>query len=333
MKDKKILAVLGAGNMGTAVAQILASNGHKVKLWNWEGDLEPLKQINKYHENKKYLPGIKLSANILATEKISDALEDASVVFFVVPTKVMEHTISFAARNIINKAVLVDFSKGINPFSLQLTSSIIKKHVRTGLKKNIVTVSGPAIAQQMVERTYTAMNIAGKNPKAISEVKKVMENDYIRLVATDDVIGVEVGGSFKNVYSIAMGICDALGYGMNTKAALIVRAIGEISELTKAMGGRRETAYQLAGLGDLIGTSLCNVSRNRTFGEYLGKGYNEKEAIKKVKQTVEGIEAAKCLKKLGERYKVKLPFAEAVYQCIYSKKSARKIIDMFLKSF
>ncbi len=332
MSKKKTVAVLGAGNMGTAVAFVLADNGHQVNIWNWEGDIAPLKQIEKYHENKKYLPGVKLSENIVPCYKIADAVKDAEVVFFVVPSGVMEHTVSFAARNIRNNAVLVDVSKGIDNHSFCLIPYVMMKHVRPSLKKNIVCISGPAIAKQMVERHFTAMNIAGKSAQAIRRVKNVWENNYIKLVASNDMIGVEIGGSFKNVYSIAMGICDALGYGLNTKAALIVSAIAEMAELIKAMGGKPYTAYELAGLGDLIGTALCEDSRNRRFGEYLGHGLSTSAAMKKVGQTVEGAEAVKSLKILGEKYKIKLPFAEVVYQSIFSKAKAGNLMKEYLRA-
>lgn len=331
MNAKKTVAVLGAGNMGTAMAFVLADNGYQVKIWNWEGDLLPLKQIEKYHENKKYLLGVKLPENIIPCDKIADAVKDAEVIFFVVPSGVMEHTIAFAARSIRHNAVLVDVSKGIDSHSFSLIPFMMMKHVRPELKKNVVSISGPAIAKQLVRRQFTAMNIASKNKQAIKRVKSVLENKYVKLIASSDMIGVEVGGSFKNVYAIAMGMCDTLGYGLNTKAALIVSAIAEIADLIKAMGGKRQTAYELAGLGDLIGTAMSEDSRNRRFGEYLGKGMSGKQALKKVKQTVEGVEAAKCLMFLAEKYHVKLPFAAVIYQCIFSKKKAANLIKNYLK--
>lgn len=331
MTEKKTVAVLGAGNMGTAMAFVLADNGHKVKIWNWEGDLEPLKQIEKHHENKKYLPKVKLPENIVSCYKIVDAIKDADVIFFVVPSGVMEHTLSFAARNIKHNAVLVDVSKGIDNHSFSLIPFMMIKHVRAELKKNVVCISGPAIARQMVQRQFTAMSIAGSNQKAIKRVKAVLENDYIKLIASTDMVGVEVGGSFKNVYAIAMGICDALKYGLNTKAALIVSAISEMADLIKAMGGKRYTAYELSGLGDLIGTALCEDSRNRRFGEYLGKGMSGKLALKKVGQTVEGVEASKCLMLLAEKYRVKLPFAATVHECIFGRKKAGNLIKNYLR--
>ncbi|HAT03818.1 MAG TPA: glycerol-3-phosphate dehydrogenase [Candidatus Magasanikbacteria bacterium] len=328
--QNKILAVLGAGNMGTAVAQVLADNGHEVRIWNWEGDHVPLKQIEMYHENKKYLKGVKLSKRIIPKFQIKEALEDAHIIFLIIPSGVLEHTISFAARSIAHNAIIVDVSKGIEPESLRLIPHIIMKHVRPDLRKNVVTISGPAIAGQMVSKQFTAMNIASKNTRAIAAVRDVMENNYIRLVPNKDVIGVEVGGSFKNVYSIAIGMCDGLGFGLNTKAALLTYALREIADLIVAMGGRKNTAYELAGLGDLIGTSLCPDSRNRTFGEWLGKGYTGLQARQKVQQTVEGVDATRCLMRLVRKHHIHAPFAHVIYHCITSRHDPRRAFLNFL---
>lgn len=331
-KDKKIVAVLGAGNMGTVIAQVLAENGHQVNLWNWEGDHTPLKQIEKCGENKKYLPGTKLSSNIKCCFKIDQALEKAEIIFFVVPSNVMQHTVSFAARSIQNKAILVNVSKGLDPISLSSMTSLIAKHVRPALKGNIAAISGPAVANQIALRQYTAMNVTAHKRSIMKKIAEVMSNDYIKIVPCSDVIGVEIGGSFKNVYTIAIGMCDSLGYGLNTKAALLTYAIGEISNLIQAMGGRRHTAFELAGLGDLVGTSLCHDSRNRTFGEYLGKNMTKDQALKKVKQVVEGVGATECLVRLAKKYKVEVPFANMIYQCLETKKNSSKIFCSFLKN-
>lgn len=330
-KTQTIVTVLGAGNMGTAIAQVLADNGNIVHLWNWEGDIEPLKQIEKYHENKNYLPNVKLSENILPKYKIEEALADSSFVFLAIPSSVLEHTIAFAARNIKNKAIVIDLSKGIDPKSLQITSFVIAKHLRPSLKKNVVTISGPAIAVQMVNKNFTAMNIASKNRGAIKKVREIMENEYIKLVPTSDVIGVDVGGSFKNVYSIAIGMCEGLGYGLNTKAALLTYALKEIADITKAMGGKRDTVYGLAGLGDLIGTSLCEDSRNHRFGKYLGQGMTAVEAKENVKQTVEGIDATRCLLLLAHKYNIEAPFAHTIEHCISSKHDPRRAFEHLLR--
>ncbi|PIY93518.1 MAG: hypothetical protein COY69_01045 [Candidatus Magasanikbacteria bacterium CG_4_10_14_0_8_um_filter_32_14] len=331
-KEKNIVTVLGAGNMGTAISQVLADNGNIVNIWNWEGDIEPLKQIEKHHENKNYLKGVKLSENIIVKYSIEEALLDSSFVFLAIPSGVLEHTIAFAARNIKNRAIVIDLSKGIDTKSLQITSFIIAKHLRSNLKKNVVTISGPAIASQMVDKNFTAMNIASKNNNAIKKVRSIMENEYIKLVPTHDVIGVDVGGSFKNVYSIAIGMCEGLGYGLNTKAALITYAIKEIADITKAMGGKRRTAYDLAGLGDLIGTSLCEDSRNHRFGKYLGQGMPALKAKEKVGQTIEGIDAVECLIRLVKKYDLGTPFANTIYHCIVSKHDPRRAFENLLRN-
>lgn len=329
-KQKYIIAVLGAGNMGTAMAFVLAGNGHEVKIWNWEQDHQPLRQIEKFHENKKYLPGVKLPDNIKPTYQIDRALAGAEAVFMVVPSGAMEYTISFAARSIKHNAVIVDVSKGVEPESLRLIPHLIIKHVRPALKRNVVTISGPAIASQMVAKSYTAMNVAGKNRRAIRRVVEVLQNDYVKLVPTSDVIGVEAGGSFKNVYAIAVGICDGLGYGLNTKAALLTNALAELADLIKAMGGRRQTAYELAGLGDLMATAFSHESRNRQFGEYLGQGLNRAQAGKKMKQTVEGVAAAQCLSRLMKKYRLHGPLADMVYACLRTTGDPRRIFRKFI---
>jgi len=309
----------------------MAENGQIVRIWNWEGDHEPLKQIENCGENKKYLPGFRLSKRVIPCFKIEDALAGAEFVFFVVPSGAMEHTISFAARSIKHDAILVDVSKGIEPNSLELIPHVIAKHVRSELRKNIVTISGPAIAVQMARGQYTAMNIASKNKQAIKKVMAVMVNDFIKLIPTSDVIGVEIGGSFKNAYTIAAGMCDGLKLGLNTKAALLTRALIEIAKLIKAAGGKEHTAYELAGVGDLIGTALCPDSRNRTYGELLGQGYTSTQALKKVKQTVEGVSAVHCLLRLANRHKIKVPFAEAIAKCVSAKSDPRPIFKDYLR--
>lgn len=328
--NKQIVAVLGAGNMGTAIAKVLADNGHEVRLWNWEGDHTPLRQIEKYHENKKYLPGIKLPKNIISTEKIWDALHESEIVFFAIPSGVLEHTISFAARSIKHNAVLVDVSKGIEPHTLKIMTTVIAQHVQPKLRKNIVSISGPAVAMQMANGQYTAMNIASKNKKALKKVMQALSNNYIKLVPTNDMIGVEIGGSFKNAYTIAVGMCDGLGYGLNTKAAILTYALQEIASLISAMGGRKHTAYELAGVGDLIGTSLCSTSRNRSFGEYLGQGIRATQALKKVKQTVEGYDAVRALLFLAKRHRVDAPFAYVISACLEAK-DPRIVFKRFLE--
>ena len=327
----KVVTVLGAGNFGTAISQVLAENGHRVNLWNWEQDHLPLKQIEKYHENKKYMPGIKLLKNIVPMYRLDMALHATNAVFFAVPSMSMEHVVSFASRSIESKSIFVYFSKGLHPELHKPMSSIIGKHVRPALKKKIVTISGPAVAEQLIHHHVSMMNIAGKNRGSVNQVKNILENDFVKLVPVKDMIGIEVAGSFKNVYAVLMGVCDGMKHGLNTKAGLLAFAMSEIGDVVHALGGKRKTAHELAGLGDLVGTAFSQYSRNRQFGEYIGKGLSRKKALSKMKQTVEGINATHCLHSIAKKNGIKLPLASLVYSIVFGRGDARKKMQNFLK--
>lgn len=327
------IAVLGAGNMGTAIAQVVAKNGFKVNLWNHESDPEPLRQIAKFGENKKYSPGIKLSKNIAPQADLAKAVADAAVVFFVVPSNFMDALAARVAARLRSDAVCVDVSKGMQEKTLDLITNVIKKRLSPSGKAEVVTISGPAIANDMAKGGFTAMNAASRSAGAISMVKKVMESDSLKLVPSTDVVGVEITGSLKNVYAIAMGVCDGLRMPMNTKAALLVVALKEIGALIKKMGGRSETVYDLAGLGDVVGTGLSYISRNRRYGECLAKGLPVDKAARKVGQTVEGISASKVLHLLSKKHGVKMPFAEAIYKMAWGLVKPDAAIKSFLKNF
>jgi glycerol-3-phosphate dehydrogenase (NAD(P)+) len=330
--NKLTVAVLGAGNMGTAIAQLVAQNGHAVRLWGYEGDPEPLAQIKKFGENKKYLPGIKLSKNLIAEPDLVAALDGVSVVFFVVPSRAMEATVKRVAQSLPCGVVCVDCSKGIDEKSLRLIPDVIDMTLPGCLRKEVASISGPAIASDMVRGGFTAMSLASKSARAIERVKRALESEHLKLFATDDAVGVEIAGSFKNVYAIVLGVCDGLRLPLNTKAALLVLALREIGELVNKMGGRAETVYGLAGLGDLVGTGLCISSRNRRFGEYLATGLGVKSAAKKVGQVVEGVEAAKILLVLGKKYGLKMPFAELAARLVKDGKPKQEM-EKFLRVF
>jgi len=329
MSKKHTIAVLGAGNMGTAIANVIATNGYKVKLWNHSGDLEPLEQIKEKRENKKYLPGIKLSANIVPQADMSKALEKAGLIFFVVPSCFMERIIKLSVPYIPHKAVCVDVSKGMSDKSFCLITKILKDVLP---KNKIATISGPAIAKQMVLGGFTAMNVASANSQAVALVKKVLENKNLKLISTNDIAGVEMSGSFKNVYAVGLGICDGLGLPTNTKAVLLCEALREMSMVIQKMGGKAGTVYGLAGLGDLVGTGFAESSRNRRLGELLGRGETAADALAKVGQVAEGVPAAAALRALSKKFKIKTPLAQTVYKIIKNQVSPKKGIADFLKN-
>lgn len=325
-----IVAVLGAGNYGTAIAQVLAENGHRVHLWNWEQEHEPLQQIEKYQENKRYMPGVKLLKRVVPTYTIEDAMRGVEAVFLAVPSAAMDHTVSFAARHIPKNAVVVNVSKGFNIASCEPLSKTISRHLSSTQKKTFTVVSGPAVANQIVLHHLTAMNIASKNDASLKKVYGLLANPFLRLAPTHDILGVEVGGLAKNVYAVAFGMCDGMGIELNTKAALVSIAVKEMAVLMKALGAKRETAYELAGIGDLIGTGFNKTSRNCRFGSLLGQGKTVKEALDDIKQTVEGINASSCLHQLEETHKLELPFADMVYRSIHTKSEPVKMMEKYL---
>jgi glycerol-3-phosphate dehydrogenase (NAD(P)+) len=328
MQKKYNVTVLGAGNMGTAIAQVAAKNGHQVNLWNYEGDRESLKQIQQFGENKKYLAGIKLSVNVLPIFNLEEAIKSADIIFFVLPSIFIEDLIKKTKIFLKQKTICVDVSKGLDEKKFGLISDFFSNNLPVNL---FASISGPAIAFDMATGGFTAMNIASTSAQAIKITKQVLESENLKLFKTTDIIGVELVGSFKNVYAIALGMCDCLKMAMNVKAALLVFALKEISLLVNKMGGKIETVYDLAGLGDLIGTGLCVSSRNHRFGEYLAQGLNKKKALYKVGQVVEGVGASKILYLLSRRYHIKMPLASMIYDVIIGKSKPQVALFDFLK--
>jgi glycerol-3-phosphate dehydrogenase (NAD(P)+) len=329
MSKKEQVAVLGAGNMGTAIAQVVALNGYKVSLWNYSGDIEPLKQIKEKNENTKYLPGIKLSNNIKPEPDIAKAVANAQIIFITVPSAFIESVAKQMVPHLSGREICVDASKGMDEKSVSLITDILSSILP---KNKIATISGPAIAKQMVKGDFTVMNVVSQDVRAILSIQKVMESKNLKLIPVSDIVGVEVSGSFKNVYAIVMGICDGLAISTNTKAVLFVVALQEMGLVVQKMGGHLATVYGLAGLGDLFGTGLAAASRNRRLGEFLAQGLSLEKALAKVGQVVEGVPAARALNKLSKKYKLKTPLGDMVYKIVCGKVSSKTGMENFLKN-
>lgn len=332
MSKKIQVTVLGAGNMGTAIADVIGNNGFVVKLWNYEGDLEPLEQIAAHHENKKYLAGVKLSHNIIPEKDLALAVKNSSIIFFVLPSGFIGDLTKRVAPFISKKTVCVDTSKGFDEKTLAIVPVLMKKYLPMHSRKLVVSISGPAIAVDMAKGAFTAMNVAGEKQEAVNLTKKVLMNQNLRLKQNNDLIGTEVAGSLKNVYAIAIGISDCYGWPMNTKAAILVCALKEISGLIKKMGGKEETVFDLAGLGDLVATAMSTHSRNRRFGECLPKHTSKDSAAKEVGQVVEGIKTCQLALALAKKYKIKMPLAEAIYNIVWKNAPADITLKKYLKT-
>jgi len=334
MKEKQtIVSVLGSGNMGTALAKVLSENVNIVKIWNWEGDREPLRQIIKYRENKKYLKGFKLANNIFACFDLNEVLKDSEVVFLAVPSSAVEKVMMEAAPFLSAKVLLVDSSKGIDKKNGDLIIKTIDKNIKNQKIGGIFSLSGPAVARQMAQKNFTVMNIAGDNKNGIKKIKNILENDYLRLVEIKDKNGLEVVGSFKNVYTIAIGLCDGFKFDLNTKAVFVTMALKEMEKIIEQFSGDKKMILELAGIGDFIATAFSVESRNRRFGEYLAKGLNIDQAQKKIGQTIEGIEALEILMTIIKKNKIQLPLAKMIFDCVFSEnKNKKEILLSYLKN-
>jgi glycerol-3-phosphate dehydrogenase (NAD(P)+) len=326
------ITVLGAGNMGTAIADVIGKNGRQVKIWNYEGDQEPLNQIKKYKENKKYLTGIRLSENIIVEENLEKAVRGADVIFYALPSSVILRVFETSVKFLKKGAVCVDVSKGVEEKILSTIPSAMQKLLPEQMKKNVVSLSGPAIAVDIAKGAFTAMNVASQNEKPANLVKKILENDNMRLQYTNDFIGIEIAGSLKNVYAIALGIADCYKWPMNTKSAILVSALKEMADLIKKMGGDERSVFGLAGIGDMICTALSPVSRNRRFGECLPKFADKEKACESIGQVVEGINTCNLAMRLSKKYKIKMPLAKTIYAIVWEKHPAEESMKKFLKS-
>ncbi|OGH94071.1 MAG: hypothetical protein A2538_02100 [Candidatus Magasanikbacteria bacterium RIFOXYD2_FULL_41_14] len=306
--------------MGTALAQVIAKNGHKVTLWNVEIDPEPLEQIARFKENKKYLPGIKLSKNIKPEPDLKRALNGAQVLVLAIPSKYILTILKRARPYLKGKIICLNASKGFTD-NLETISVTAKKLLPKLSQTSLGSLSGPAIATDLALGKFTAMDIASSNKHTIKVAREILGKNKLKLNASSDLIGVETAGAIKNVYAIALGIAVALDYSHNTISALMVAALKEMSVLIKAAGGQSNTVLGLSGVGDLIGTGLCPTSRNHRFGNCLAHGLCTADALLQVKQIVEGVPATSTIERLGKKYQIKLPLAHLVALCVKGAKT------------
>jgi len=323
------IAVLGAGNAGTTLANTIASNGHDVRLWTIEEDVA--QDILTNRENSKYLPGITLRDNVRACS-LEDALDGASFIVLTVPSNVIRKLCENIKPMIKHYQILVNIAKGIEEDTLMLMSDVIADEI--GEHNHIIAVSGPMIANELARGIPTAVAIAGTDEKGMNLMQEAFTTDFFKLYKNEDMVGVELGGSLKNIIAIAAGVSDGLGYGSNTKSALITRGLAEVSLLGVAMGGRPLTFMGLSGLGDLYTTCTSPHSRNRRFGENLGKGMSVDESRAAVEQVVEGIYAIKVGHLLGKKHDIDLPITNILHGILYEGKTdVRKEMSGFMQGF
>ena len=317
------VAVLGPGSWGTALAQVLAENGHDVRIWGHRAS--QVEEINTQHTNQRYLPDHHLPDSIRAFTDME--VKDADAVLFVIPTKAIRSVAKELVAKLNTKPVIIHASKGLEQGTHKRISEILLEEIPTEKRKAVVVLSGPSHAEEVGRKLPTTCVIGAKTKKTAEYLQSAFINKVFRVYTSPDILGIELGGSLKNVIALAAGIADGLGYGDNTKAALITRGIAEIARLGVKMGGKIETFTGLTGIGDLIVTCASVHSRNRKAGYLIGQGRSMQEAMDEVQMVVEGVYSAKAAAKLAKKYDVPMPIVEEVNKVLFEGKSPAEAVD------
>ncbi|MBM7854631.1 glycerol-3-phosphate dehydrogenase (NAD(P)+) [Desulfohalotomaculum tongense] len=318
------IAVVGAGSWATALSIQLAKNGHYVKMWG--RNTLAVDEINNNRENKKYLPGVTIPDNVRCTTDLEEAVSGSRVVLYGVPShtfrEVLKNTLPFLAKD----STVINAAKGIEENSLKRMSEVFVEETGSREKSRYVTLSGPSHAEEVGRDIPTALVAASWDIKRAEYVQGLFMSDSMRVYTNTDVVGVELGGSLKNIIALGTGIADGLGFGDNTKAALMTRGLAEMTRLGKAMGASPLTFAGLTGVGDLIVTCTSMHSRNRRAGIEIGRGKSLEEAVKSVRMVVEGVRTTKAAKKLAAVHEVEMPITEQTYNVLFKGFSAREAV-------
>lgn len=318
----KNISMIGAGSWGTALAILLAKSGHRVKMWSCFEKERVM--INDLKEHKEKLPGIKIPEKILCTGDIEESLHGSDMVVMVIPS----HTIRENAKNISTyikkETIIVNCSKGIESETGLRLSQVIKEEVPNA---NLVTLSGPSHAEEVANGVPTTVVAASEDISAAELVQDIFMTPLFRVYTNSDIIGVEIGGALKNVIALCAGISDGLGFGDNTKAALMTRGLVEISRLGTSMGANSQTFAGLSGIGDLIVTCTSMHSRNRRAGILIGQGKTSKEAMEEVKMVVEGVTTTNAAYQLAKKRNVVMPITFEAYEVLFNAKDAKSAVN------
>ncbi len=318
------IGVIGAGSWGTTLADLLAKRGHDVTLWAYESEL--VEEMGGTRINSLFLPGISLSPSLAFTNDLACAVGGKELILCVVPTHVLRGVIRQALPAVPADAVIVSATKGIELETLQAVSQIYEELLTPHLFRRFAVLSGPSFAREVAQEMPTAVVAAAADEAIARLVQEIFTTRWFRVYTNSDVIGVELGGALKNVIAIAAGIADGLGFGYNTRAALITRGLAEITRIGLAMGARSETFAGLAGMGDLVLTCTGDLSRNRTVGVQLGQGLTLATILGEMRMVAEGVKTAESTFLLARKLGVEMPITEQVYRVLYENKPARDAV-------
>ncbi|HEY4129254.1 MAG TPA: NAD(P)H-dependent glycerol-3-phosphate dehydrogenase [Gemmatimonadaceae bacterium] len=313
--------VIGGGAWGTALADLLARNGHETVIWAYESDV--VSTINACHENQRFLRGISLASNLRATDDQRDALDGALIVVYATPSPHLRRIARDTAALVAPNATLVIASKGIERGSLALMTSVVAEEIAG---HSVVGVSGPSFAAEVAAQQPTAIVAASDDEGAALAAQAALSNSKFRVYTHDDVIGVELGGALKNVIAVATGIVEGVGLGYNSRAGLITRGLHEMTRLGVALGAKAATFAGLAGVGDLVLTCTGALSRNRALGIEIGKGHSLEQALAGKETVAEGVVTTHSALELAIKHDVDMPIVEMAHRILFEGHSARDAV-------
>ncbi|MBM7542508.1 NAD(P)H-dependent glycerol-3-phosphate dehydrogenase [Amphibacillus cookii] len=322
------IAVLGAGSWGTALAMVLNDNGHEVRLWTHLED--HANEINLSHQNKAYLKDVKLAESIMAYHHLERALDDVTAVIFVLPTKAIRSVCQQVKKTLNRPVTIIHGTKGIEPDSFKRVSEMMEEELPKEIYDEIVVLSGPSHAEEVSMGQPTTVTASSKSEQAAKHTQNLFMNDRFRVYTNNDIIGVELGGSLKNIIALGAGISDGLGYGDNAKAALVTRGLAEIARLGTAMGADPLTFVGLTGVGDLIVTCTSIHSRNWNAGNMLAQGQSLADILEKMGMVVEGVRTAQAAYHLAKEKGIDMPITSGIYQILFEQANPREVVDQLM---
>lgn len=313
---------VGGGSFGTALAVLLASKGCECNIWCHSES--SVNEINEERENKRYLKGVEIPKNITAYSDLEKAVAGCDVIVLAVPSKAIREVSKKVSSLLKGKEIIVTVAKGIEVHSLKRLSEVVEDEIKG---HPVVVLSGPSHAEEVARNIPTTVTAASHDDEAAKVIQHLFSCDTFRVYTNSDIIGVEIGGAFKNIIALAAGISDGIGYGDNTKAALMTRGMSEIIRVGTKLGGKAETFYGLTGMGDLIVTCTSMHSRNRRAGILIGEGKSMDEAVKEIGMVVEGIQAVKAFYELRCSTDVEMPITEALHKVLFEGADPKKLVN------
>ena len=316
------VSVLGCGTWGSAVAQALADKGIAVTAWQRYENKSLEMESSRRHP---ILTDFEFNSNIIFTANFNNAIEFGDIIILAVPSHAVRDVILQAKKELTKDTIIVNLAKGIENNTLMTMSQVI--HAESGLKEDqIVSLYGPSHAEEVVRKLPTTLVAGCVERNTSTLIQELMSSEYLRIYRNNDILGVEIGGSLKNIMAIAAGVCDGIGYGDNSKAAILTRGIKEMTKLGLKMGANESTFYGLSGIGDLLVTALSKHSRNRFVGEKIGRGESLDNVTENMKMVAEGVNTCKAIPDLVDKYEIEMPISQSIHDILFNKKDPLKVV-------